>query len=87
MSKIIGYRFVVRPRIAGDRFPIDMLRYDSCWPYSQEDVSTMSLHLAGPRSTPTAHISGVQMFSSAKPPTIDRWLSFGWECNHVEVVR
>ena len=63
------YEYVVTGR--GD-FPLDMLRYDRCWPMSSSDVARLE-HLTSrePRS--------VLMMSYDKP-TIERWSSFGWSC-------
>jgi hypothetical protein len=54
------------------RFPYDMLRYDACWPATQDDVSAMQLEIMhGDRS--------VTLSTQAKSaPTIGRWESFGW---------
>lgn len=66
------YTFSVRGR---DLFPIDMLRYDSCWPKSesQDSVSIMVTH--GPRASReerTVTLIGL------REPTEARWKSFGW---------
>lgn len=59
-------------------FPIDMLRYDACWPATQADVSTvessfLSVRLRGPGPRKvTVETNG------ARRPTRDRWASFGW---------
>lgn len=52
-------------------FPFDMLRYDSCWPKSQNDVARLSA------------IDGVQRSveletDERNAPTIERWESFSW---------
>lgn len=50
-------------------FPIDMLRYDSCWPATQAD----SLLVADDelRTVTLETISGFEI-------TPERWKSFGW---------
>lgn len=48
-------------------FPLDMLRYDSCWPTSSDDVALMDGH--GNRSISMTGIS---------EPTEERWVSFQW---------
>lgn len=62
-------------------FPLDMLRYDACWPHRQEDVTEMcedSAHrVPGERA--------IQM-ASRQEPTIRRWESFGWTVNIVRYV-
>jgi hypothetical protein len=50
-------------------FPIDMLRYDRCCPYEQEDVQWMS----------GTNQRSAKMISHMGPPTVDRWKSFSWD--------
>src|SRR4051812_9610916 len=64
------YTFVVEGRGA---FPTDMLRYDRCTPYAQEDVHWME---------GTANRS-VKMVSD-REPTPARWLSFGWSVDLIK---
>lgn len=52
-------------------FPIDMLRYDSCWPYSSGDGLVMVS-----RETPGK--ARTVKLGSYGPPTEGRWQSFGW---------
>jgi hypothetical protein len=59
-------------------FPIDMLRYDLCWPATGED-SSMIEAVVHPRLTRQIRMRGL------KPPTVARWASFGWTV--VEVSR
>lgn len=51
-------------------FPHDMLRYDSCWPYSISDAARM----AGTERR-TIKLQTGQLNS----PTVARWDSFGWK--------
>jgi hypothetical protein len=60
-------------------FPLDMLRYDSCYPHSQEDVSKISSlgkssEDLGQRTITLAR----RVKSRIDQPRIDRWASFGW---------
>lgn len=48
-------------------FPLDMLRYDQCWPCSQTDVIEMTAR--GVR-----HVR----LDTIATPTPDRWISFNW---------
>ena len=50
-------------------FPIDMLRYDLCWPAKADDAAWI------PRSGSGRHIN----LKGLKTPTIGRWESFGWK--------
>lgn len=53
-------------------FPYDMLRYDSCTPRYQRDVSIMLE--SGQRK-----VELVRVHEGKKPPITDeRWASFGW---------
>lgn len=54
-------------------FPVDMLRYDHCYPASQDAVSAMICE-RNERSVELARVT------NGKPPdpTIARWESFGW---------
>jgi hypothetical protein len=71
MAKVYSYEFTVSGSYP---FPLDMLRYDRCWPKSQDDVSSMmanSRHTIGGQSKVT--------MVGLRRPTIDRWSSFGWK--------
>jgi hypothetical protein len=58
---------------AGDRFPLDMLRYDTCWPADSATVEAI-LH-------PPAHVFcyRITRTTGSKLPafTPTRWASFG----------
>jgi hypothetical protein len=56
-------------------FPTDMLRYDRCTPYQQEDVHWMTG--TAPRSA--------MMVSHVGEPTPARWASFGWTVDMIKV--
>ncbi len=55
-------------------FPLDMLRYDRCWPKTGFDVDRMALDHSVTRA--------VELVTHRRPQqevaTIDRWHSFGW---------
>lgn len=54
-------------------FPIDMLRYDHAWPFSEEDSHRCSIDWAG-------DLRDVELVTeSASAPTRGRWKSFTWE--------
>ena len=64
-------------RVTGSStFPIDMLRYDRCWPATTEDAVAIgtSLQRDRTRMERTIHLVGL------RPPTIGRWQSFMWSC-------
>lgn len=55
-------------------FPLDMLRFDSCWPRFQGDTGTLYGSLTEKdAATRTVHLIGLQT------PSIGRWQSFGWQ--------
>lgn len=51
-------------------FPMDMLRYDICWPASEWD--------SGRLPGEAGHVRTITL-KGLKPPTFARWRSFGWE--------
>lgn len=57
------------------RFPLDMLRYDACYPYSTEDATKISetFNTEIPSQRRVIHLH-----SNINPPTAARWKSFGW---------
>lgn len=52
-------------------FPVDMLRYDCCWPASQEDVPELR-DFTDRTATRRITLCGLGT------PTTGRWNSFGW---------
>lgn len=50
-------------------FPVDMLRYDQCWPVEGDERMFQDAY-GGPNRS-------IKM-RSHKEPTIERWSSFGW---------
>jgi len=59
------------------RFPVDMLRYDSCFPATTEDAVAITKAIMGPRLV--THVR-LQAFSQNKTHwTPERWKSFGIE--------
>lgn len=56
-------------------FPVDMLRYDSCYPASQEDASKLlDDDYREIRISRTSELKGSTF-------TVARWQSFGWQCD------
>lgn len=57
-------------------FPMDMLRYDRCWPAHEDDsrrIGDSHVTLAGVKSVErTIGLAGLKL------PTVARWASFGW---------
>ncbi len=61
---------------SGD-FPVDMLRYDRCWPTS-EGVTEIGLSRFDDHRVRTVELCRI-VFDKKAFPTIDRWRSFAWE--------
>ena len=68
MSTLYRHEFTVSGR---DTFPVDMLRYDACWP----DTSESAIQLL---SEDTRAVMLVCWRPKLWVPTIGRWQSFGW---------
>ena len=70
--------FTVTGRLS---FPIDMLRYDQCWPYSQEDASKIHAFTDGSMGRLAETSITLCRWTEARngKPTADRWSSFGWK--------
>lgn len=66
------YDFEVRGR---GPFPMDMLRYDCCWPVRGEDVSAIDDN-AERRDHRAVRL--IRCAQNGAGPTIGRWESFGW---------
>lgn len=54
-------------------FPFDMLRYDSCFPWEQEDAAKLEHHHDEMR-----RVVLIRRGKSDSPGNFKRWLSFGW---------
>jgi len=60
-------------------FPIDMLRYDSCWPRSPGDVSNIALTFSPEFHNDTLTICVARIAARKSDAwTDDRWKTFGW---------
>lgn len=68
-------------------FPVDMLRYDHCWPADQEQVAALIHEIGMPSQWVerdirlTGFTYGTGSSGGVNP---DRWASFGWKV--IEVV-
>lgn len=69
-------RFTV---IGRGKFPIDMLRYDSCWPAKSEDARTITATFDEPRDPRETFEIGLMQAAGYGEPTVARWDSFGWK--------
>jgi hypothetical protein len=66
------------------RFPLDMLRYDACWPEGSEDASNISLYERATREPNSLGYRTVALCSGSEP-TPARWASFGWHVTDVKM--
>lgn len=70
--------FTVEGRLA---FPLDMLRYDCCWP--RDNASPIHTSIVEPRADNYV----VELVTdNPHAPTNDRWASFGWTVTSVRSV-
>lgn len=63
--------FTVRGR---GEFPLDMLRYDSCWPFSSLDAVKMRRE-----GEKREVVLRTVVYKSGVVATVGRWHSFGWK--------
>jgi hypothetical protein len=79
--------------IGGTHFPLDMLRYDSCWPadtdsalscaLTQRDAGTVEQFL----KVREIHLFAFkQTTKDFAKPTIGRWNSFGWGVKDIRII-
>ena len=64
-------------------FPWDMLRYDSCWPYTTEDAATINRRLDRDQNVQRRRI----VLQGIHRPTAERWKSFNWRVICIGVER
>lgn len=76
-SKLIPIKISV---CGSGEFPIDMLRYDGCFPLSEEDSNLITLTLRTERKwRPTKIVLLKPNGYKHWIPSYTRWKSFGWE--------
>ncbi|MCI0557519.1 MAG: hypothetical protein MN733_03410 [Nitrososphaera sp.] len=72
MARITATTKVLIFKVQGvGHFPLDMLRYDACWPYGTNDA------LAIPYDAQKGSPRTIELASHSLP-TEARWRSFGW---------
>lgn len=67
-------------------FPVDMLRYDKCYPATEQDsmLILQSIEREWPGEFKITEISVGIIFEKGTSLTIARWESFGWTALHKE---
>lgn len=81
MAKKYYQTFVVE---TGFQFPIDMLRYDRCFPDSKLDSCLIILSLTGMRNPIKVKVGRYVRIKSDKP-TVKRWESFGCKISDIQI--
>jgi hypothetical protein len=79
------YKFVAHGKYP---FPLDMLRYDCCYPSEPGAVDRIQQGIVGPREDAPFRdrpILDIRLISHVHAPTEDRWRSFGWFIEGLEV--
>ena len=71
-------RFSVRQKTPRMRFPVDMLRYDACYP-AGEGESAKTVRALEYEDVGEVELVGHSDQPHARYPTRARWESFGWE--------
>lgn len=62
-------------------FPVDMLRYDACWPESERKSSWIESSIRHE----TSGVVGVELLTDRHDaPTLRRWESFGWRVTEID---
>ncbi len=85
MAKSTRTRFDVASDPGRSTFPVDMLRYDACWPEGPDDVSAIVRPRAFARSLDGRTV--VTLLTDAlNRPTSARWASYGWPVTSTERV-
>lgn len=72
------------------QFPIDMLRYDACYPHTQSDVAEIE-NASSLTSRTAARATGKQFKVTLASQLIhnltkERWSSFGWTVTDVTLI-
>lgn len=83
MTKKIDIKFTVEGR---GEFPLDMLRYDRCFPRTGDDAEmlrTPAEHLSSPRCVTLIALARDMRYWE---PSRGRWASFGWYVLDVEPI-
>jgi len=82
MAQAKWYTFEVKPTRGLLSFPLDMLRYDCCYPLSECDASCLRFATEGVIETPV-----IIALTGHRVPTFQRWLSFGWEAYNLKLAK
>lgn len=68
----------------GCRFPVDMLRYDGCYPESQQDAAKIEHAVDAMLVKDRLALGGITLRTAHdSAPTTARWQSFSWRVTHI----
>jgi len=67
-------------------FPVDMLRYDSCWPVTSEDAVQIGSAIRRDHFGTNPRRS-IRLMTENHEPTTKRWASFGWTVTNYEKMK
>lgn len=72
--------------LVGKDFPLDMLRYDQCWPM---DIATVHSFVDTLVDKDVPQVARLMKYSEHADPSkawaVARWRSFGWEFHETQV--
>ena len=76
--KLVTFKVRMRQRF---KFPVDMLRYDHCWPASEQDSVAMTTAVKSSKDWVEMYVAENIHFIvlNGHGCTPERWQSFGWE--------
>lgn len=66
------------------RFPLDMLRYDACWPVTGDDASKLDSSDYDPADRLPRRVT---LRTASGQPECARWSSFGWSVDQASIRR
>lgn len=76
---------MIRFKVAGrGHFPVDMLRYDECFPFNGQAVTAIEHFVRYPSAGAGEPSREVELVTMSRQPTDARWLSFGWSVLRTE---
>lgn len=82
LATTFKYAHVAEIRGHGPGFPLDMLRYDRCYPATEYDTHQLDRALAPPGDRPSVWTVKVVRYTTHKNAdwTLARWASFSVTC-------
>ena len=78
------YQFTVTPKHNITQFPMDMLRYDRCYPLTERDAQEIERCSTITATAWTRREIKIKLQSNDRSPTADRWDSRGWRVTRSE---